>query len=363
MTSNDWKTSLKDYFIKTVEKKNYIPTTDELILYCKNKLNISIKSKDIVKFRRQYKPIALYTQSLRKPKLTSGYCFPKYGTIQIDLAFFKPKWKGFNQGFHIFLVVVECLSQRIAARPIKSKTSENIETALENILFNELTDIHLVLSDRETAVVSKKFCDKMRKNFNIEVAFLKRLHKSYKAERAIRSIKSNLTQLCQLKETKRWIDLLQGVVSALNKKQAFGSKLKRSQVNKMNYLDVLDSYYNSQDGTLLQNVNEARSLNESVKKKLFKYQIGDRVFLSRRGDYNVKEQGSFLKPSEKGYFSATPYTIQDLLLKSNKGYYVKVYKLKKLSGLYYEDELISANPPKYDSVVERNENPTQSEVR
>ncbi|KAF2889425.1 hypothetical protein ILUMI_16748, partial [Ignelater luminosus] len=137
--------------------------------------------------------------------------------MQADLAEFIP-YASQNKGHKYILVVINCYSKYLWARPLKTKNRKEVASALRNI-FEKAND-GMVPDNFQT--------DQGREFYNNHVTELMEEHninhystysilKASIAERIIRSLKGNLYQMFHLQGTHRWFDALQDVVDEYNR--------------------------------------------------------------------------------------------------------------------------------------------------
>ena len=250
---------------------------------------------------------------------------PKIGLLAVDFGFFKKDDKWYNKNNIGFLMVVGVNTHKYWAVPMKSRQMDEFEKALEEIcLGNIFPVITNVLSDRESAIFSKKFQAKMKKKYNIKFQFLHRMNKAYPAENGIRHVKENLSILLDSKSTKRWIDLLPTVINSHNTKKIRKTKYTPNQIDDSNFLDFLSKskqikYLKKRkmnkkkkirDITMFLNTNSYSFDNlpkGKWRKKTFKFDIGDKVLVSFK---SLKGSKLIKKPSVEGTYSRDPYVIK-----------------------------------------------------
>lgn len=155
--------------------------------------------------------------------------FPRRRTIikgyndlyQMDLAEFIPYAK-VNKNFRYILLMINCYSKYLWARPLKTKTGEEVSRVVANILKD------LTTTTTTTTMIPKNLQTDQGKEFYN--ASFKRLMNEYginhystfstiKAsivERVIKTIKQRLYKEFSLRGKYKWIDILQSVVSAYN---------------------------------------------------------------------------------------------------------------------------------------------------
>lgn len=107
---------------------------------------------------------------------------------------------------------------------------------------------------------------------------------------------------------------------------------------------LLAEKYNVKDFTPLANTSVLSSFSKPMLKAIpFKFQVGQKVLLSRSANYTLKTD-KFLKKSAEGSYSKKVYTVDEVFLKTNaKHYYTMCFKIRGLEGMFYSTELVPAN--------------------
>ncbi len=154
----------------------------------------------------------------------------------------------------------------------------------------------------------------------------------------------------------RWVELLPQVVQSHNTEYAFNTKYKRLQIRPENYADFLaakrkvDSIYDHYNtASLKQSILQPKSW----RKKIWKYQVNDRVLISITAGYtsDIKTQRRMKKASVLGSWLPETYVIVEGFLRaswSSPKYLVPVYYVTKesnlpdrtpIGGIFYQREL------------------------
>ena len=155
------------YFQKKIKNNNYVPTYDELYQYIKlNKINLGDykkTAKSLQNVRNNIFEVAVFS-TLTPVKYHQTITIPKIGLLAVDFGFFKKDDKWYNKNNIGFLMVVGVNTHKYWAVPMKSRKMDEFEKALKEIcLGNIFPVITNVLSDRESAIFSKKFQAEMKK--------------------------------------------------------------------------------------------------------------------------------------------------------------------------------------------------------
>ena len=122
-----------------------------------------------------------------------------------------------NKGYRFILVLIDCFSKMVYARPVKRKSAEYVSMAMESI-FNSFDYFpNTLITDHGLEFFNSKVADVL-KTYGINHYYLKTKTKwkTAMAERVIRTLKSRLQKYFYLKKTKNWIDVLNQVVENYN---------------------------------------------------------------------------------------------------------------------------------------------------
>jgi hypothetical protein len=193
------------------------------------KINGQIKKKDIVKFLEGERTYGLFkSRRLRFPRsrtFASGY----YTDAQADLAGrkYKSSFALFldfqslatkNEGFRYLLVLVDVLSRRVFAQPIKAKTTVAMEEAFDELFERQMPQPPARLftdqgKEFESEAMHKFFKDKwmIDKRCSTDKSV-----KAGVAERMIRTIKERLYRYFSENNTENWVDAIADIVHAIN---------------------------------------------------------------------------------------------------------------------------------------------------
>lgn len=261
--------------------------------------------------RRKYKRARIFVTSI-------GYMY------QSDL-FDVQKLSQSNNGYRYILVVVDCFSRMIYARPLKRKTAQLTANALYDV-FDQLkksgilSPRSLMGSDLGTELWNTE-TDKVFEKFGTSHFALRAPKKASLAEISGRYLLDRIYKHMHATDTKKWIDDLQKFVDAKNSRpnKSLGG-LASNQVTVANQASVFESLFPDRY--------------EHVKPKKPPFTIGQTVQLAL-------DALPFGK-SFHGYFSEKIYKIKQRL--EYNGIYR--YTLEdtsdgiEVSGTYYKEELL-----------------------
>ncbi|KAL7075862.1 hypothetical protein ACQ4LE_005196 [Meloidogyne hapla] len=243
---------------------------------------------------------------------------------QADLAIFDQLAK-YNDGNRYLLVCIDVLSRKIFAVPVKTKRSDDMIEAFENIF--HLSDgimPHKLYTDRGLEFEAKKMKEYFKfKDIAKRVVFSPDVHASM-AERANRTIKERLYRYFSEKDTLRWVEAIQQIVSGINSSVNRVTGVTPNSVTFKNSRKLFDRLYKVPDIPI---------------NKSSKLENGQVVRIS-------KEKGKF----EKGYLPN--YTDELFRVHITNDAHTPIrYRLKDLEdnlieGIFYREELV---PTKEDT--------------
>ncbi len=88
---------LKAYFMKKV-RGGVVLGTAELKAYLK-RAGLNVSWKYLEKLRRQFKASAIFERIKGRPPAYMTNSIPRFGQVQVDLAFYQERWARFNKGY------------------------------------------------------------------------------------------------------------------------------------------------------------------------------------------------------------------------------------------------------------------------
>ena len=350
---------IEQYFVSKLKKTKIAPTANQLLAYAKENKLSGIASADIYKYLRER---VKHTAPHARPEKIRHFQtvgVPRPGMFFIDYAEFKKEWAWHNDGCTGFLVAVENSTNRLFVLPVKGKSTSQWEKSIET--FVELTrDVRILLSDRDSVVTSSKFQKEIENKYGIRWHLLRKGNKSYLAERYIGFVKTKLAQSLSYvseeegRQVKRWIDFVQPLCESYNNEKIPGTTYRRKTINKTNFYHFLGQQMGlvvGQDLELKFNTFSVRSfVNKVWNKKIFKFQLGDKVRLARKAnwkDADEKHKGAFEKTSYRGYFGTNIYTVSSRQLRTTRkrDRLVPVYSLGEMGRYnhFYEQELLKVD--------------------
>ena len=336
--------ALETYFKNKFEKTGVALTGRQLFSYAKEKKLKGVNLSTIYAFLNSQEDVGRFVPARKtKEYQTVGVIRP--GVYHIDYGEFHANWAGSNGGHTGFLVAVENFTNRLFVLPTRGKGTPEWLKAIET--FVELRrDVVSIFSDRDSVATSLDFRDRIYRDYKIVWRFLKKGHKAYLAERYIGFVKTKLSQALAHKGGKNWIQFVRPIVDEYNKEKIEHTSYRRQAVNRQNFSHFLSQLMGTPEPELEFNRFKAGPFaNEEWNKKIFKFNLGQKVLLARRANWKDSEEKlkTFTKISSVGGFGKTVYTVTGRQLRCSKGCksYVPVYSLGELSSSlhFYTNEL------------------------
>ena len=232
---------------------------------------------------------------------------------QVDLIVL-PRLKLSNKGYEYILAVIDCFSRFAYVEPMRTKTASETVSAFKKILRRAKAKPRLLQSDlgSEFKGVFAHFLREM----SIHQFFTSQDPKCAIVERFIRTFKNKLFKYMKAGNTKKYLDILQTVVSSYNSSKHRTLGLSPKEVNKRNEKDLWLKQYKSHLYSM---------------RRAFKFKVGDRVRLTK---YHKTFNRGFLSNWKKEVFRIA------FVLHTKPVTYVLIDKDNKLlQGGFYEEEL------------------------
>lgn len=258
---------------------------------------------------------------LRSRTVPAGYLTD----FQADLA--DMQWIArFNNGYRYILVGIDVLSKRVFAAPLKSKSAKEMVAGFERLFQNIEMLPHRVYTDKGTEFTNRD----LRKWFDErEIAKHQPNSSTVKAalaENCIKRLKSRLFRYLSEKHTRKWVDVLDKIVSGINH--------ARSRVlGGLRPVDV--SFHNARQVRAQQYGPVGKIRMASGKQppaRTPKFKVGDHVRMSRnRGAFTkgylptyhdeILEVTEVQRGGPKSAYGVTRYAVKDERGEPFKGYF------------------------------------------
>jgi len=143
------------------------------------------------------------------------------GQFQADLMFLDAKYKKFNSGMNVFLVIIHVMSRYLYVYPMNSKKSENITKALEHFIEDSKKyPPTTIVTDFGSEFTSKAIKSFLSKN-DIRLLTVNKTendnsHATAIVERVIRTLREMINQYLSVYKTNKYIDVLPNLISNYN---------------------------------------------------------------------------------------------------------------------------------------------------
>lgn len=348
---------IEKYFETQFAKTHIPPSGTQLLIRAKDKRLRGVTSAKVYKFLRERATVIGPFAKARKVKHFQTIGVARPGMYFIDYGEFKKEWSWHNNGCTGFLVAVENCTNKLFVLATKGKDTRQWLDSIQT--FVELTrDVRVLISDRDSVALSQRFRDEIQTKYGIKWHFLRKGNKSYLAERGIRTVKS-LLSLAMLKAStkdttniiKRWVDFIPNLMDTYNSQKIKNTSYTRKAVHRDNFNHFLAQLLRCNESDLEMKFNGfkvSEFSNEDWNKKIFKFQLGDRVRINRKAlwtnEGSEKHKGTFEKISMKGAYTTATFLVIGRQLRSTKlrNSLVPVYCLEGLGPYYnfYENELL-----------------------
>lgn len=332
------------HFKRKLDKTGIALTISQLLSFARDKKLTGVSRQKIADFLQTQSSVAQFSPA-PKTKFYQSQTVVRPGVFHIDFGEFHKNWAGSNKGHTGFMVAVENFTNRLFVTPCKAKGTKEWFEAIDN--FVQLSQqVRTIYSDRDSVATSSTFREKIFKDYGITWYFLKKGHKAFLAERYIGFVKTKLSQALQHKGGKNWIQFVSALVDEYNSEKIAGTSYRRSSISRENFSHFLSQLLKTDEPELRFNGAKAGPfLSENWNKKIFKFNLGDRVLLARRANWKETDEKlkSFTKISSVGGFGKSIFTVSGRQLRTNKSakLFVPVYSLQELgpSLHFYTNEL------------------------
>lgn len=232
----------------------------------------------------------------------------------------------FNNGYNYLLAVIDVLSKYAWIEPVSDKSCTTIRDAFKKILARGNGRIpHTLQTDRGKEFVGSPFQAFLQKN-NISFRVVRNPDvKAAIVERFNRTIKEKIWRYFTYSRSKRYIDVLQAIVSAYNHTKHSATKFAPANVNNENAALAFENLVKRYGVKIKNN-----------KQKKPKYACGDLVRIS-------SNKAVFAK-GYKGGWSKEIFRIDTVSTYREPIVYILCdLNGEKIDGIFYEEELIRVN--------------------
>ena len=278
-----------------------------------------VTRRDVEEYLAGERVYTLHRRAVRRyrhmPTLASGL----HTEWQADLAVFDRLSKE-NNGYKYLLVCIDTLSRQLFVEPVKSKSANDMVAGFERLFKRSVYIPWKLVTDQGVEFTAKRvqefFDSKQIKHFCMYTS--PDFHAGM-AERANRSIKERLYRYFTERQTQRWIDCIQDIVSAIN-----------NSVNSSIGMRPVDVNFKNAEKLRLKLHAIATARNP---KRTARFRLGDRVRIEK---YKHRFQKGYL-PN----FTSEIFTI-DKVRKSQTGpvtYRIRDNDGEVIKGWFYANDL------------------------
>ena len=336
---------VQEWFLKQC-KRGILPSRNQLRDYCR-KRSIRCTDGQLRSLRYRFKLLAMLSK-FKKPLHYMGASFLRPGNLMIDMAHHS-KFPVHNGKAKYFLVGVELVSGKLTCVPSVKKDSRAWEKGIISMI-KSYGHVGTIISDRDGVAVSTRFKKKLWDRYRIKWSYLKSRSKAFRSERMIGYLRRRISMSLRLdKGNYNWTKKLPAILDSYNSETLPGTSFTRNDIDKSNYIKMWNEKNDSNDASMLFNIANGNNFTPWLRKRIFKFPLGSKVLLAREADYTAgttqnegkKAKSVFLKRSSEGSYTSRTHVVVGHVLKSNAKHFLSAaYRLKSLSSLYYESELI-----------------------
>lgn len=275
----------------------------------------------------------------------------KPGIYHVDHATFLPAWASYNDGHTGFIVYVENFTNRLFVYPCRSTNTESWTSTLQAFL-KVTRNVHTLCSDYDGVPSSDRWRNRLKKKYGIRWIFLRRLPKAFLAERYVGYVKqrlsTSLAAISQKRKTlvKRWVDMIKPLWQNYNRQLIPRTKFRRDQVTDENFQSFLSQLVKDPEPEMNFHFYKAGPfLNERWNKRLFKFDLGQKVYILKKTDPSVmSDYRQYIKATVAGSWDTTKqFTVASRQLRSTKDgkMMIPVYSLQEFNKKHREDRRVS----------------------
>lgn len=306
--NNKWR--LKAICVKCKhEKSTFIkaPTASEVVQYIK-----PIESKDLLVEAKE-----LHRGVVRKFQKRRIITLGIDDLWAADLVIMD-KYASENNGYKYMLNVIDTFSKYAWAEPLSRKNGVDVTKAFVEIINRankvDHTTPNLLHTDKGGEFVNSHF-KSMLENYGIKMYHTENEEKSAIVERFNRTLNELMKIQFEVRQSFRWVDMLQGLLDIYNNRFHSTIRMKPSAVNKINE-DIIKQLFT-----------------DKIKHSIVtpKYHIGDRVrIVSKKDRFSNKYRRNWTREI---------FTITHVLNTDPHTYKIKDQSGESIIGSFYEKEL------------------------
>lgn len=231
-------------------------SASKLLRECKRK-DKSITKKDVDLFLKKSLSYTLHKQPRYKFERLSIKPAGLFTDWQADLAVMDKIIES-NDGYRYILVCIDCLSRKIYATPVKTKSSNDMKIAFDRIFSESKYIPWRIITDSGVEFVARAMQAYFKSKDIIK-------HETYShptchagmVERGIRTLKNKLYRYFTEKQTHRWVDILPKIVNSINNSVCRSTGYTPNSFNFENASERRKNMYNiKKDHTSILSVGE-----------------------------------------------------------------------------------------------------------
>jgi len=182
------------------------------------------------------------------------------GQYQSDLMFLDAKYKKFNSGMTVFLVIIHVMSRYLYVYPMNNKKAENITKALEQFIEDAKTyPPTTIVSDHGSEFTNKSVKSFLSKH-DIRLLTVNKTendnsHATAIVERVIRTIREMIDNYLDVYKTNKYIDVVSNLVTNYNTSKHRSLPKPPAEMNEQDIKD-LNSQITEINNDVYQKINQ-----------------------------------------------------------------------------------------------------------
>jgi len=167
---------------------------------------------------------------------------------------------------------------------------------------------------------------------------------AFLAEKYIGHCKSFLSQAIRANGDNRWVRLVPNFVRDHNAQPVTNTNIARNTVNQHNYVGLLSELFKTDSPTLINNISSVEDYPDPLAPLVWKFDLGDKIMLSKQVDFMAKEKSAFSKVSVTGSYGPAVHTVTRRMAKNNSNFFISAcYQISSYESVWwYEQELSRA---------------------
>lgn len=268
-----------------------------------------------------FKPV---NRQIKRPRVIVSAMNQQWGGDTVNMSRYKKSNK-----FKYFLVLIDIFTRFVFTVPLQTLTGSEMKSALETIMQKQKPE--KLRTDRGSEFRSS-IVQSYLHSIGVEHFFTTNEVKENFCERVIQTLKKRLERIINKKQNPQWEKHLQAVTFSYNKSRHRIIKMSPmvARETKDWFLLWTNQYEKKERSHSPKKTKEKNKL--VVEKKLYKFDIGDRVRLSRY-------KSAFERAYDQKWTDEIYTIISKALNQSIPQYKVKTWDNKPVVGKFYEKEM------------------------